>query len=304
MASPELLSLLPSLEALLEEGNVTRAAARLNISQPRMSARLAQLRALLADPLLAPALKGRGMALTPRAQALRSALPEALRGLGTALAAPEPFDAARSRRTFRLLANDNALAIAGPALVGAAHDAGATGVRFAFLRLEPSTFAQQLERGEADLALGSASVLDRAPALLSRVLLRDRFATAQRRTHPRGTAPLDLDAFCRCGHVMVSSEGAGFVGSVDQALAALGRERHVVASAQGYLLALAIAASSDLLATLPERLLHAYGDTLMVFETPLPLEPFQFGLAWHPRMQADSAHAWLRTILTQTLRNR
>jgi DNA-binding transcriptional LysR family regulator len=288
------LSLMPGLEALLDEANVTRAAARLNLSQPAMSAQLARLRLLFDDPLLAPASKGRGMVLTPRAMALRDGLRAALAGL-EALVEPEPaFDPAVSERLFRIVANDNAARTAGVALAAQVKAAGAPHVRVALLTPNARPLVERLESGEADLAIGSTVSLPGGEGLMQKLLYEDGFRTAQRKGHPRGQGPFDLDAYCALEHVIVSAEGGGFSGSVDRVLAELGRRRRVSVSVQAYLLAPAVIAATDLVGTLPGRFLEAQGDQLEIFDTPLDLPPFRMAALWHARMQEDPAHVWLR----------
>jgi DNA-binding transcriptional LysR family regulator len=299
----ELLPLLPSLAALLQERNVTRAAQQLGVSQPRMSARLARLRELLDDPLLTPAARGRGMAPTPRAEALYDRLAAALVGLEAAFAEPEPFDVRTSSRTFTIMADDNTVSVIGPALVDAIRAAGADGVRLAFLEPPISGLAERLERGAADLLIGLPSLLDREPALIRRILIKDRFVVVQRRGHPRGRGPMELDTFCRLDHVVLSEAGGGFTGPVDAYLARLGRSRRVAVSVQGFLLTLGIVARSDLIATLPRRLLQPFEQAVEIFEAPFGPPVIDYGAAWHARMQEDPIHKWLREILMAAFRD-
>jgi DNA-binding transcriptional LysR family regulator len=299
----ELLPLLPSLAALLQERNVTRAAAKLGVSQPRMSARLARLRELLDDPLLAPAVRGRGMAPTPRAEALYDRLAAALNGLEAALTDPEPFDVRTSQRTFTIMADDNTVSVIGPALVDAIHMAGAAGVRVAFLEPPSSGLADLLERGAADLLIGLPSLLDREPNLIRRILLKDRFVVVQRRGHPRGRAPMELDAFCKLDHVVFSEGGGSFTGPVDAYLAPLGRSRRVTVSVQGFLLTLGIVTRSDLIATLPRRLLQPFEQAVEIFEAPFGPPLIDYSAAWHARMQYDAGHRWLRETLIATFKD-
>ena len=296
MIDPELLSLLPTLDVLLAERNVTRAAARLGFSQSRTSARLARLRELLDDPLLSPALHGRGMVLTPRALALKAELVAPFSALAAALSPPPRFDPLSSKHTFRIIANDNSAAIAGSSLVMRLQGSDGAGIRLAFLHLDRHRFAEQLENGEADVVLASEALVSKQPSLVTRVLLRDRFATARRRGKPSQTRPFDVDAFCSLDHVMISPSG-GFNGPIDEALAALGRARRITVSVPTYLLAVSLVARTHLVATLPSRLLSGFGDILDVLETPLDLPPFNLAMGWHPRMQTDAAHVWLRENL-------
>ncbi len=302
MIDPELLPLLPTLSALLEEANVTRAAARLGISQPRMSARLAKVRRLIGDPLLVPAARGRGMAPTPRGLELRASVAKAMRALDDAMTPPEPFDPVQSSRRFHLIANDNSMAVVGAALVFQMHRAGACGMHLGVLPFEAVSLTSRLESGAADLVLASGALLSNEPALISRVLFNDRLRTAQRRGHPRGRSPLNIESFCRLDHVLVSSDGA-VEGAVDHALARLGRKRRVAVSVPSYLLALQLVEHTDLVVTLPERLLRTRIGQLEMSEPPLDLPGFSLAAGWHPRVQADPANTWFRDRLIEAVKH-
>ena len=297
MDTPELLPLLPSLQALLRERNVTRAARAMGISQSRMSARLAHLRQLLQDPLLSPAARGRGLVPTPRAEILCGRLSDALLVLDAALAPPGSFDPQASRRTFRILADDSAAAFVGPALVTAIGATGARNIRLAFLNPPRSDVVGVLERGEAELLVGLDHNLAQEPTLTGRTLFRNRFVVVQRKGHPRGTGPMDLDAFEALDHVVLSEAGGSFTGPVDTYLATLGRTRHVTVSVQGLLPTLTTVARSNLIATLPLRLVQPFHEAVDVFEAPFGPPVITYGVAWHARMQIDPAHLWLRKTL-------
>jgi DNA-binding transcriptional LysR family regulator len=286
------MGLMPALDALLDELNVTHAAARLGISQPALSTQLARLRDLFGDPLLVPASSGRGMTPTPRALAMRGALRAALANLQELVEGPPAFDPRTSRRTFKLVANDNAAMMVGAALVGRIRALGAVNVRIAFLHPNARPLGERLELGEADLGLGSG--IGAGEGIIRRRLFGERFMTAQRKEHPRGRGPLDLDAYCRHGHLIISAEGGGFGSAVDRALAAIGRRRQVAVSVQTYALAPEMLVRSDLLCTLPSRFLKLCDDRLDVFETPIDLPEFELAAFWHPRVQTDAAQAWLR----------
>ncbi|HET8764466.1 MAG TPA: LysR substrate-binding domain-containing protein, partial [Rhodanobacter sp.] len=210
------------------------------------------------------------------------------------------FDPARSQRTFRIIANDNAAMMLGPGLIARLREVPASGLRLAFLHPDARPVEERLEQGEADVALGF-----RAPAggaLVVRQLLADRFLVARRKRHSRERKPLDLDAYCAAGHVIVSSDGGGFASPVDRALAALGRKRRVALSVQDYTLAAALLATSDLLCTLPRRFLRRFAGSLATCEVPFELAGFQLAMSWHPRMRDDAGHAWLRRQLVAAAR--
>ena len=130
--------------------------------------------------------------------------------------------------------------------------------------------------------------------LVARPLYEEKFVTAQRKGHPRGTEPLTLDAFCALDHLLISTSGGRFDGMIDEALAEVGRERAVSVSIQSYALTPLVLANSDLICTLPRRFLARFSAELDLFPPPLELAPFQIFVFWHPRMRRDPAHTWLR----------
>ncbi|WP_241014782.1 LysR family transcriptional regulator [Burkholderia sp. Ac-20379] len=292
------LALLGSLDVLLDEANVTRAAARLHLSQPALSAQLARLRELTGDPLLVPARHGRGMTPTARALAIREPLRAALQGLQAALAHGVSFDPEHDARTFQVIASDNGFVMAGVDLVRRVAQR-APNVRLAFRSVPADQAGAWLENGSADLLIAADFAI---PAgMTTHALLRERYVMAQRKSHPRGLAPPDLDAYCALDHVIVSSDGGGFHGFMDDALARGGRTRRVTISVQQYHLAPLVLEATDCVCALPERFLQRFDDRLDLL--PLPVEVGGFGLnaAWHPRDDANAAHRWLREQLFAAL---
>ncbi|WP_409192652.1 LysR substrate-binding domain-containing protein [Bradyrhizobium sp. RDM4] len=153
----------------------------------------------------------------------------------------------------------------------------------------------RLERGEIDILVTGA---DGAHGdLMQRPLFEDSFLSAQRKGHPRGNGALDLDRFCALDHLLISADGGGFSGLVDDALAALGRSRRVAVSIQTYALAPVILAHSDCICTLPRRFLMRFSHELDLTPPPLDLPPARIVALWHPRNQEDGGHAWLRECL-------
>ncbi len=284
------LGLLVALETLLAERNVTRAAVRLGLGQPALSARLARLRHLFDDQLLVPAANGRGMVPTPRALALQGSLEEALGLFRGMLRASGEFDPATSRRTFSIAMQEQPAAALAPALAAAVLRA-APAVRLAVVRPDRDA-AAQLEEGAVDLVVAPAE--QATSSLMVRALLDNDFLTAQRKGHPRGTGPLDLDAFCALDHVVVSTDGGGFSGVVDRTLAGLGRTRRVALSIHSYGLAPLVVAGTDCLCTLPGRLLRRFGAEVDLFPPPLPLPRPSLVALWHARDQDDPGHHWFR----------
>lgn len=287
------LGLLLALDALLEARNVTHAAARLGISQPALSARLARLREVFDDPLFVPAAAGRGVVPTPRAAALQDELADVLTRLRRLMEGPAAFDPGRTRRTFTVAIYENPAAILLPGLIARVM-AAAPGARMAFV-VPGRDIAERLERGTVDVLVSASDLV--GGDLMRRSLFEDGFVTAQRRGHPRGDGTLDLDTFCGLDHLLISADGGKFHGLVDRALEAVGRTRRVAVSVQGYALVPAILSSSDCVCTMPRRFFRAHAQALDLFAPPIELPATQMLALWHPRSQSDQGHTWLREQL-------
>ncbi len=282
------LNLLLTLDALLAEASVTRAAKRLHLSQPAVSAQLARLREALGDPLLLPA--PRGMRPTQRAEGLRAPLRDALESLARAIAPPAPFVPAAAHRTWRIAASDySGATVVAPVLPGLRADA--PGTRLAILQIAPPRLAAQAESGEIDLAFHTT---ENAPdTLRRRALFTEHYVLAARTGHPRLKRRPTLAQFCALEHLVVSPEGGGFVGVTDAVLAGLGIERRVAVSAPSFLLVETLLASSDLVAMLPARLAHGRA-ALKTFKPPVEVPGYEMSMLWHERVHRDPAHQWLR----------
>jgi DNA-binding transcriptional LysR family regulator len=286
------LNLLVSLDALLAELNVTRAAARLNLTQSAVSAQLARLRQLFDDPLLIPAANGRGMTPTARALELTEPLHAALKTLETVVRRQPAFDPLTHARRFVVAASDQCVAVLGlPLMIEWARLAG-PGLQLAFIAIESGSLAERFERGDIDLLLGSAQQVP--PTLKARKLYDERFVVAQRKHHPRGGAPFDIDSYCAHEHVLVSTSGGSFFGFMDEHLEALGRRRRVALSVQHFTLVPEVLARTDYLATLPYRLIARYAEHMDLFDLPFDARGFSMHAAWHPRNHADPGLMWLR----------
>lgn len=285
------LPLLISLDALLEERNVTRAAKRLNISQPALSTQLGRLRDMFNDPLLVPSQAGRGMAPTDRALAIQPRLHQALLDLQGAVALSEDFKPLTAKRDFVVAVNDNFFTLVGLNVAQSVLAHQARGIRLSFIPPIEANLTYRMERGEIDLYVGLAQKVPEA--LKFRFLLRDEFRMAQRKRHPRGTEIPSLAEYCDLAHVMVSQEGE-FKSSVDNVLEGLGRQRHVALTVSGYNQIALILEDTDCVATLPSRLLQRYANGLDVLPLPFHLPEFEVVMAWHPRSHVDPAHQWLR----------
>ncbi len=289
------LNLLVTLDVLLAEHNVTRAAQRLHFSQPSISVHLAKLREIFNDPLLLPG--PRGMRPTARAEALREPLRLALEALGSAISPAAPFDPAVAENTWRVMASDYAEStVLLPAMAGLR--AAAPHTRLAVLELAPSHITRQAEQGIIDLAFHT---MDEAPqGMRHRVLFKERYVLAGRAGHPRLKRRPALKQFCELEHVIVSPDGGGFTGVTDQALAQAGLRRRVVLSVPHFLFMLSALASTDLVAMLPERLARN-APALRTVAPPVDIPGYDLAMLWHERSHRDPAHQWLRDHICKYL---
>jgi DNA-binding transcriptional LysR family regulator len=286
------LNLLIALEALLAERNVSRAARRLNLSQPALSAQLNRLRALFADPLFSPA--QRGVIPSARALELEAPLRAALDQLRTVVAGHTPFDPSTADLTITIAASDYAqTVILAPLVAALKHEAPA--LRMSLRSLQGAELYQEAEAGIVDCALITPQT---APdRLRARPVMEERYGLALRVGHPAVKKPMTLDTFCALDHVIVSPRGGGFRGATDDALDGIGRKRRVALSVSSFLVALEAVATSDMIAVVPERLVKRHADRLKILEPPLTIPGFSLSLVWHERTHAHPAHKWFRDRL-------
>lgn len=288
------LNLLVSLDALLAESNVTRAAARLHVSQPALSAQLARLRQLFGDPLLIPAESGRGMIATARALALRMPLRKALADLGAVINSEDGFDPRSARRTFQVAIGDNATTLVGLPLIELLGRSAGPGVQIAMSMAEPDAAAAHLEEGDIDLLIDAQRVIPDSAKM--RVLLTQPFVMAQRKGHPRGTGALDLETYLGLRHVVASPLRGPVHGYMDDYLAQLGYRRNIVLSVPQFGLVPAVLQNSDYVSTLPAGQLAGHAGQLDTFALPFDAPPFALAMAWHPRNHDEPGLEWLREL--------
>lgn len=285
-------NLLATLEALLAERSVSRAAGRLHLSQPALSAQLARLRRMFGDPLFIPS--HRGMTPTPLALQLQAPLGAALARLRAVVTSARVFDPARDSFTVRIAASDYVQSALLLDFVLALR-ARAPGLRIALRAADAARLEAQMEQGEVDLAVLTPEGI--ADALRSRPLFEESYAFIARRGHPALRRKLDGPRFCALDHVMVSPRGGSFNTPVDQALDAMGLQRRVVLSASTFHSVLDLVERSDLVALVPARLAATRAGRLRVLAPPVAAAGFAIHMAWHDRNHGDAAQRWVREQL-------
>ncbi|WP_328666329.1 LysR family transcriptional regulator [Streptomyces sp. NBC_00322] len=291
------LNLLTALDALLEEGSVGGAAARLHVTAPAMSRTLGRIRHATGDPILVRT--GRTMVPTAHAQAIRAEVHALVHRARDVLSRQQEVDLATLERVFSVRWHDTLATACGPALVAAVHHR-APGVRLRLVA-ESSSDTPELRRGEVDLE--SSSTKPATPDSRHRFIGQDRLVVAARRGHPLAGQPLTIERYAEAEHITVSRRGR-LRDPVDDALGALGLERRVVTAAPTGATALHIAAGTDLVVAVPEAVTRSARESLDLLALPLPVEmpPIPLYLVWHQRYDNDPAHVWLRDQVCAAMR--
>jgi DNA-binding transcriptional LysR family regulator len=287
MPGPD-LNLLVTLDVLLAEGSVARAARRLRLSPSAMSRALARLRAATGDPLLVRA--GRGLVPTPRALALRERVGQLVEDGEAVLRPAETLDLKQLRRTFTLRTSEGFVETFGPGLITRVGE-DAPGVQLRFAQ-KPDKDSAPLRDGTVDLETGVVGKTT-GPEVRAQKLFADRFIGVVRNGHALSRGKINARRYAAGRHILVSRRGLDR-GPIDEALQRLGLEREIVTIVGGFATALALARGSDLIASVPERHTGSLRAGMHSFPLPVAMPEITVSLLWHPRLDADPAHRWLR----------
>ncbi|MBI2381250.1 MAG: LysR family transcriptional regulator [Gammaproteobacteria bacterium] len=297
MTKPD-LNLLLTLDVLLAEASVARAAERLRLSPSAMSRALARLRETTGDPLLVRA--GRGLVPTPRALELRERVAQLVQEAEAVLRPAEAPDLKRLTRSFTLRSSEGFAENFGPALI-ARLEREAPGLRLRFLpKLDKDSTL--LRDGRVDLETGVVGE-DTSPELHAQALFQDRFIGVVREGHPLRLGELTPVRYAAGRHIAVSRRGRAR-GGIDDALNVLDLERSIATVVGGFATALALARASDLVATVPERHTAVLRAGLHSFPLPFAVPGLTVSMLWHPRSHADPVHRWLRGCLREVCAQR
>lgn len=285
------LNLLATLDVLLDEGSVVGAAKRLRLSASAMSRALARLRDATGDPLLVRA--GRGLAPTPRALELRGRVRQVVIDAEAVLRPALKLDLQSLTRTFAIRSTEGFTETFGPQLI-ARVSAEAPLVQLSFLAKQDKD-STPLRDGRVDLETG---VIAQAmgPEIRALGLFRDRFVGVVRRGHRLSKGRMTPERYAAARHVVVERRGLR-AAMVDDVLERMGLARHVVATVGGFGPAIALARNCDIVATVPEKHTAGLCDGMHRFKLPVAVEDFTISLFWHPRLDADPAHRWLRSLV-------
>lgn len=287
MQTPD-LNLLLTLDVLLTEGSVARAAERLQLSPSAMSRALSRLRESMNDPVLVRA--GRGLVPTPRALALQQQVSQLVADAKAVLQPAEMPNLENLERTFTLRTREGFVENFGIPLIERVRQE-APGIQLRFVQKTDKDSAP-LRDGTVDMETG---VLGGAvgPEVRMQALFRDRFIGVVRKGHSLSDGDVTPARYAAGSHVTVARRSRA-VSPVDEMLEPLGLERRIATIVSSFATALSLARASDLIATVPERYTGNLRTGMHSF--PLPVEPpgFTISLFWHPRMDADLVHRWLR----------
>ncbi|WP_321782895.1 LysR family transcriptional regulator [Paraburkholderia sp. J94] len=291
------LNLLKIFEALFEEGGASRAAIRLDMTQPAVSAALKRLRELYADRLFTPT--GRGLAPTSRARELKPLISEALDKCRQSLAIAAPDATHFHGRAVAIgLSDDFELALGQPIMRHLARHA--PGLRVIFRQTYSQIVSDSLANQEIDLAIAAGGFSARG--LSHQALGQGDYACLlDAATCPpevgNGEAALTLDAFVARGHILVSS--GGVVGIVDEALAAHGLKRNVIASTTHFAALPHLLAGTEAVATIPRHAARAIAALtgLRMVACPLALPGYPIELGWRASAMRDAAIVRVRDAI-------
>jgi DNA-binding transcriptional LysR family regulator len=292
-ALPDLdLNLLRYLVVLVQEGGVSRAAERLALTQPAMSAALKRLRERFGDPILVRS--GQMMSPTPRALEMADQLAPLLAGVKAMIDGRERFEPRQSRRQFALMGSDYVQFLVLPRLCAWLERQQAQ-IAIVHRPANPSKIEPWMESGQVDLGIGYLETPP--PALRSRLLFSDRQVCLLRKGHPAGRSPLGLEGYAALSHVAVSPGGTGIYGRrIDALLRTHGVRRRTALTLPSFLAMPYVVSRTDYVATVPGRFARYFATLLplAIAEPPLPLPAFEISMFWHERVHHDAAHVWLR----------
>jgi DNA-binding transcriptional LysR family regulator len=292
------LNLLAIFDALFDERSVTRAAARLALTQPTVSGMLQRLRHTFSDQLFVRS--SHGILATPRAEAMAGPIKELL-ARAQSLVSAAAFDPAMAEGTIKLCASDYVQHALVAPLIGVLRRR-APRLRVLVSPRQEFGLTDRMARGEIDLYLCTREISD--PDLPSLLLYRDRYVCVGRKHHPFKGRRLSIKRLCAFNHLLVHPTGRSLSGPIDNALAGLGHHRRVAVAVPSFHMLFELLSTDDFVAFVPERVLRGRQLDVRTFETNLRMPPIEIVASWHPRVSGDARHKWLRKTLVSVATDR
>ncbi|MDB5940009.1 MAG: hypothetical protein JWP77_2373 [Polaromonas sp.] len=299
------LNLLLAFDALMQDGNLTRAGLRLGLSQPSMSHALARLRKIAGDPLFVRVPSG--MEPTPFSQQIAGTVREGLALLQGALDGAAVFDPASCNRTFQILMSDIGEMVYLPRLIAKLNSV-APDINLRILQLPRESYQDAFLSGEADLAIGFLPALK--AGFYQQRLFEDSYVCLARKDHPRVGNALTLEQFSNESHILVEPAGSRYSSValqsstttfIERHLADQGLSRRIALHVSHFMVVPELVQQTDLLATVPSYLIAYMRPMprlkLLPLPLPIPTPRFEIKQFWHQRNHNDAANRWLRRLI-------
>jgi DNA-binding transcriptional LysR family regulator len=278
-------------DVLFDERSVTRAAARLALTQPTVSGMLQRLRYTFSDQLFVRT--SHGILSTPRAEALAGPIKQLLAS-AQSLVTPAEFDPDSAEGSIKVCASDYLQQVIVAPLISTLRR-HAPKLKLLVSPRQESGLTDLMARGEIDLYVSIREVAD--PDLPSLVLCRDRYVCVGRRNHAFKRRRISVKQLCAFDHLLVHPTGRSLSGPIDTVLAAIEHRRRVAVAVPTFHMLFELLSSDDFIAFVPQRLLSKQRSQVKVFETNLTIPSLEIVATWHPRVNGDARHRWLRDTL-------
>ena len=288
------IGMLRTFDALMRERSVSRAADRLFLSQPAVSASLNRLRETFGDALFTRT--SHGVVPTVRAQSLAPQVEKVLADIASLLDVEQAFDPATSTRVFRIAGSDHASALFLPPL-GRTLTACASGIRIVWEPTGSWSLQERLGRGDLDVAVIARLVMPRD--METQVLYEDSYVYARRKGHPLAKKKVTVEMFCETPQIFLGYGSSVLDNTIDELLARQGRQRHAQFAVTSFGQIVHQLVNSDHAAVLGRRVAIAHADKLDIAPLPFELPKYQSMLCWDARAASDPGIAWLRAQIVQ-----
>jgi DNA-binding transcriptional LysR family regulator len=293
------LNLMRTLLILVQEGSVSRAAVKLNLTQPTLSHALGQLRRVFDDPLLVRT--GGRMSPTARCLEIADEIRDLLVRFDRLTTETQTFDPTASRLRMTIMAPEFATDVLAPALIRRIQQLSST-IEVEFITTDPIEALALLEQGAIDFRLGWWP--QPAPALRRKLLWTDSLCCILRKGHPLLNQSFTAETYFNAAHVRVRRPGRSYsMASIDNAAAKTGKKPYIGAWVQNAHTMASVVAATDMVGTLSRRLVkHMSHEPLQIRDLPLEVPKLKVALYWHERTHRSAAHRWLRDLLFDVAR--